>query len=45
MTDTLDEMVNDFDVDEDAHYDEMDRMEKKMETMECEMDRMMNEHI
>ena len=39
---TGDDMIQDFDVDEDAHYDEMDRMEQRMERMEMDMDIMMN---
>ena len=46
-TDTLtgDDMMNDFDVDEEAQFDEMDRMEQRMERMEMDMDIMMNEQI
>jgi predicted DNA-binding protein YlxM (UPF0122 family) len=43
MIDSMDDMINDFDVDEDAHYDEMDRMEQRMEKMEMDMDMMMNQ--
>jgi hypothetical protein len=34
----VDEMVNDFDVDEEAQFDEMDRMEQRMEKIERDMD-------
>ena len=40
-----DEMIQDFDVDEDAQFDEMDRMECRMERMEIDMDMMMNQQI
>ena len=40
---TIDDAIKDFDMDEDAHYDEMDRMEQRMERMEMDMDIMMNE--
>ena len=42
-TGTIDDAIKDFDMDEDAHYDEMDRMEQRMERMEMDMDIMMNE--
>ena len=43
--DTLDDMINDFDVDEEANYDELDRMEHRMEKMETDMDGMVNRQI
>jgi NADH:ubiquinone oxidoreductase subunit D len=39
----MDDMINDFDVDEEAHFDELDRMELRMEKMEQDMDIMMNQ--
>jgi hypothetical protein len=36
-------MMNDFDVDEEAQFDEIDRMEQRMERIEMDMDIMMNE--
>jgi len=45
MSEKTDTMENDFDVDEDAHFDEIDRMEQRMERMEMDMDVMLNEHI
>lgn len=37
-----DDMMNDFDVNEEAQFDELDRMEQRMEKMEQDMDHMMN---
>ena len=38
-------MINDFDMDEDANFDELDRMEHRMEKMETDMDGMVNRQI
>jgi hypothetical protein len=45
MSEKTDTMENDFDVDEDAQFDEIDRMEQRMERMEMDMDIMLNESI
>lgn len=44
-SDMSDDMMNDFDVNEEAQFDELDRMEHRMEKMEIDMDHMMNEQI
>ena len=37
-----DDTIKDFDVNEEAQFDELDRMEQRMERMEQDMDMMMN---
>ena len=37
-----DDTIKDFDVNEEAQFDELDRMEQRMEKMEQDMDMMMN---
>lgn len=44
-TDTMDGMMDDFDLDEDANFDEMDRIEQKMERIEMDMDKLMSHQI
>ena len=42
---TLDDIMGEFDINTEAHMDEMDRMEKKMEIMEQDMDAIVDYQI